>query len=108
MALKHLFTFFALLTVLISSVAFAAPAVAQEPEPTVPETCRQFDEDGVLDELGLTRGECVNILKGFESGNIHRVIVGFCGSEDIQQQLGTTNKGQCIKVLTALVEENQT
>ena len=107
MTVKRLLTLFGLLTVLISSVAFAAPAIAQEPEQTAPEACRQFDEDGLLDEIGINRGECVNILMGQDSGNIHRVIVGFCGSEDIQEEFGTTNKGQCIKVLTALFENQE-
>ena len=104
MMLKRLFALFALLTVLISSVAFAAPAVAQEPEQSAPELCREVDEQGLLDEIGINRGECVNILMGFESENFHRVIVGFCGSEDVQEFTETTNKGQCIKVLTALFE----
>ena len=107
MTVKRLLTLFGLLMVLASSVAFAAPAIAQEPEQTAPDACRQFDEDGLLDELGLTRGECVNILKGFESGNIHRIIVGACGEEELQEQLGTTNKGQCIKVLTEMVENQE-
>ena len=84
--------------------ALAAPAGATHGPPHVPaneaaELCRALDESGELDEFGVTRGECVNILKGPASENANNFIAALCGAEEVQEATGTTNKGQCIKVL---------
>ena len=103
MMLKRLFALFALLTVLISSVAFATPTMAQNDVPAneAAEFCRMLDEEGVLDDpsLQITRGECVNILKGPSNENANNFIAGVCGATSVQEFTETTSKGQCIKVL---------
>ena len=103
MTVKRLLTLFALLTVLISSVAFATPTMAQNDVPAneAAEFCRMLDEEGVLDDpsLQITRGECVNILKGPSNENANNFIAGACGATSVQEFTETTSKGQCIKVL---------
>ncbi len=101
MTVKRLLTLFALLTVLISSVAFAAPAAAQSDSSAAAEFCRMLDEEGVLDDpsLQITRGECVNLVKGPSSANANNFIAAACGATIVQEFTETTNKGQCIKVL---------
>jgi len=104
MMVKRLLTLFGLLLVLVSSVAVVTPAAAQSGSFSreAVELCRGFDEAGELEELGLTFGECVNIVAGQADENQNRFIAGICGAEIIQEQLGTTNKGQCIKAANEL------
>ena len=65
------------------------------------EACREADEQGVLEALGITRGECVNSLGSPGSEKAGSRIAALCGQEFAQQLTGTTNKGQCIQVLSA-------
>ncbi len=65
------------------------------------QACREADEQGVLEELGITRGECVNSLGTPGNENARSRIAALCGQEFAQQFTGTTNKGQCIQVLSA-------
>ncbi len=101
MLLKRLFAFVALLTVLVSSIGFASPTAAQQDVPAneAAEFCRELDAAGVLDDEGVTRGECVNILRGPASENANNFIAGLCGLDFALEVTETTNKGQCIKVL---------
>jgi hypothetical protein len=100
MTVKRLLTLFGLLTVLISSVAFATPTMAQDvPANEAAELCRMLDEEGVLEFFGVTRGECVNLVTGPASANANNFIAAICGAEIVQEFTETTNKGQCIKVL---------
>jgi Na+/glutamate symporter len=63
------------------------------------EACREADEQGVLEELGVTRGECVNSLGTPGNENARSRTAALCGQEFAQQFTGTTNKGQCIQAL---------
>ncbi len=63
------------------------------------EFCRELDEEGVLADLGATRGECVNFLRGAASENANNFIAGTCGIDFVQVITNTTTKGQCIKAL---------
>jgi hypothetical protein len=96
---KRLRTSLAVLTVLISSIAVAAPASAQNENPNTyaVDFCRGLEEEGLLDALGITFGECVNIFAGLETQNINRAIAGFCGIDFFQAIFG--NKGQCVSFL---------
>lgn len=98
---KSLLVLFALLTVLISGMAFASPTVAQQDVPAneAAELCREFDDAGELDREGITRGECVNIFMGPASENANNFIAGVCGFDFALEITETTNKGQCIKAL---------
>ena len=79
----------------------AAPTLAQQlPQPTAAELCRQFDEQGLLDQIGNTRGECVNVLSGPANAEATNRIAAICGREGIWLILGVQNKGQCIQALT--------
>jgi hypothetical protein len=82
-------------TVLGATGAWAAPAS------DVAEACREIDEAGELALLGLTRGECVNFLKGPSSEHSNNFVAAFCGIDLVQLGLGVTNKGQCIKAFRA-------
>src|SRR5215212_5380622 len=72
---------------------------AQIPANEAAERCRALDEAGVLEDAGVTRGECVNILKQPSSENANNFIAGRCGLDIVQAALGVENKGQCIKLL---------
>ena len=100
MLAKRFVLVIALLTLVVSPVVFAPSAVAQSNTPAAVELCRQFDEAGVLEALGVTRGECVTFSKGPSSPQANSVIAGSCGFTAVQVITGTTNKGQCIKALT--------
>ncbi len=100
---KALLVMFAILSL---TLGFAGTASAQSlPANDAAELCRVLDEAGVLDELGLTRGECVNLFKGPASENANNFIAAICGVESSQEFTGTSNKGQCIKVVKVLFEE---
>ncbi len=64
--------------------------------------CQEFAASGLLDEIGITVGECVNNVKGPSSANANNFIAGLCGIDFIQEQVGATNKGQCIKIVSDL------
>jgi len=85
------------LPVLASGAGHAAAAPI-EPKDAVA-FCRLLDERGILDrpELGLTRGECVNEVKGSASEDANNLSAGLCGEGFVLQLTGTTNKGQCIQ-----------
>ena len=98
MTLKRLLTLFALLSVLISSVAFAAPAAGQSNAPGAAELCREIDDEGEFNDVYcITRGECVNLVKGPGSEQSNNVAAAICGSELVRAIFGGTNKGQCIQ-----------
>ena len=88
------------LTVTPGSAAAQVPPIP-EPKPAnqAAEACRQFDEAGLLAALGVTRGECVNLHKGPVSENANNFIAAACSTPTGLTLTGTTNKGQCIKVL---------
>jgi hypothetical protein len=73
--------------------ASAAPTDAND----AAETCRLFDEAGFLDDLGITRGECVNLFKEQTSDHANNLLAAACGADIVQEEAETTNKGQCIK-----------
>ncbi len=108
MMLKRLFALITLLTVLVSSLGFAASAGAQTTDPPGASgpvaLCRMLDEQGQLDQAAVTFGECVTIFANelFSAP----FIAGICGIDTNQESLGTTNKGQCIKVLNELLGED--
>ena len=85
-----------------ATLAPAAGAFHLDPNEAA-ELCRQLDEQGVLDQPGInvTRGECVNLISGPASENANNFVAALCGLDYVQQYTGTTNKGQCIKVLRA-------
>ena len=91
-----------LLAVLLMTLGFVGTASA---DPTgandAAEFCRFLDEEGVLDEFGVTRGECVNLVKGPASANANNFVAGLCGIDFVQEDLGVSNKGQCIKAINA-------
>jgi len=78
---------------------FLAPAAYAAPANDAAATCKAIDDDGGLDQAGITRGECVNLIKGPASEQSNNFIAAVCGFEFVQDVTGTTNKGQCIKVL---------
>ena len=98
MSLKRIAVVVALLAPLVAPVVLGADAAAQSDEPTPPETCRQLDEAGILDrpDIDLTRGECVNILKGPSNPEASNRFAGSCSFPSVQEFFGATNKGQCI------------
>jgi hypothetical protein len=89
--------------------AVVTPAAAQSGSFSTEavELCRGFDEAGELDSLGLTFGECVNIIAGRADENQNCQIAGVCGAERVQEQFGTTNKGECVKVLNELIRNQE-
>jgi hypothetical protein len=85
-------------TAMAGALVFAAPGVAAaQPADNAAELCRQLDEQGELEFLGVTRGECVNLVKGPASPRANNFIAAICGIDFVQQFTGTTNKGQCIQ-----------
>lgn len=94
--LTRILPMFALMTVLITSSAASEPVAAQEANRTAlaAEVCREWDEIGWLNELGLTRGECINEYVG--GANSNRLMSGMCGYDYFQQNV-YTNKGECIR-----------
>ena len=98
----------AVVAVAITAVFFGGTASAQsdrsEAVAFAHEVCREAQEEGVLDELGLTFGECINLVSGPASENANNQIAAFCGAEIIQEFTETTNKGQCIKVFKEIFE----
>ncbi len=69
--------------------------------------CRMADEAGFLDAVGATRGECLNTLRGPASENAANFAAGLCGAEHIQQEVGATNKGECIKRMNSLPDGDE-
>jgi hypothetical protein len=102
MIAKRVVLVIALLTLVVSPLVFSSVAVAQSDASVAAEMCRALDESGDLEDLGITRGECVNILKGPSSEQANNRIAGLCGETGIQAFFGVTNKGQCIKAARAL------
>jgi hypothetical protein len=85
-----------------STVVLGATGAGAAPAGDAAEACRQIDDAGELALLGVTRGECVNLLKGPSSGRSDNFAAAFCGLDDLQLLLGGTNKGQCIKALRTI------
>ena len=108
---RTIVTGLAVLSLGLSSIAGAlgAPTAvsAESIRPDVAELCRLADEEGELEELGITRGECVNLISGLISGpaseRANNFIAALCGLDFIQEQVGATNKGQCIKAVRDLI-----
>jgi hypothetical protein len=65
--------------------------------------CREADEEGLLEEMGITFGECINFVTGPASEEANNYIAGICGAEIIQARVGATDKGQCIKIVKELL-----
>jgi hypothetical protein len=82
----------------IVSPARHPKAIAQTRDET--EICRLADEEGLLEQFGLTRGDCVNYRKGPSSKQARNFVAGFCGIDRAQEIAGVTNKGACIKVMS--------
>ncbi len=61
--------------------------------------CQELNAEGVLADFGVTFGECVNLFKGPASENANNFIAAICGVDFIQEEVGTTSKGQCIKIV---------
>ena len=99
----------------VPALALAAPAAADHAAPLgrdervalARESCQQAAEDGFLDELGLTFGECLNIVSGPASEQAANFVAGFCGFDFIQEEVGATTKGQCIKVVREIFGEQR-
>lgn len=49
---------------------------------------------------GTTHGGCVSLAR---AGNPIPLLSDLCAQDGLQQATGTTNRGQCLKVLRALV-----
>ena len=49
---------------------------------------------------GTTHGGCVSAA---QAGNVTALLSDLCDQEGLQQATGTTNRGQCLKVLKAFV-----
>ncbi len=86
---------------LLGGTLLAGPASAAPARDAV-EACRAFDEQGILERAGVTFGECVNLFKGSDSRNAENFIAGLCGLDFALKFTGTTNKGQCIKVVRSV------
>ena len=69
---------------------------------TAAELCRVLDAAGDLALYGLTRGECVILLKGPATEQSSDFISGVCGYTSSLEYLGVTNKGQCIQAVREL------
>jgi hypothetical protein len=85
----------------LSTTALGATGAGASPASDAAEACRQIDEAGELALLGLTRGECVNLLKGSSSDRSSNLIAAFCGLDEVQIAFGVSSKGQCIKAFRA-------
>jgi len=77
---------------LLAGDVAAAPPGAND----AAERCR---EGGLPEQLGITRGECVNLVKLLPSESANSELAGLCSIASFQAIAGATNKGQCIKVL---------
>lgn len=97
MAVKRLLILFALLTILISSMTFATPAMANPSSDDAALSCRAQDDAGLLEATGFNRGECVNLEASIATGNVNREIVGTCAIDIFHMHYGT--KGQCVAAL---------
>ena len=86
----------------IAGVVIAPTSVSAAPARDAAAACRSLDEADRLERFGLTRGECVNILKGPASERSNNFIVGLCSYSFAPALTGTTNRGQCIQVLRSL------
>jgi hypothetical protein len=97
---KALLVLFAILSL---TLGFAGTASAQSVVPAneAVEICRSLEE-GTLEGIGATFGECVNQIRGPASGNANNFLADLCGEEFVQEFFGTTNKGQCIKAVRGL------
>ena len=103
MILKRFAVTIALLTLVVSPFVFGSVASAShDTKSEAAEICRQMDEAGELEQLGVTRGECVNVVAGPSNENANNTLAGLCGTDLFQRFTRTTNKGQCIQVLSEL------
>lgn len=53
-----------------------------------------------IGDLGVTHGACVSLA---QTGNPTASISDVCGLSGVPESLGTTNRGQCIKVARSLL-----
>jgi hypothetical protein len=86
---KALLILFAILSLTLGFVGTTS-AQSEIPANEAAELCREFNENGTLDALGLARGECVNIVKGPASENASNFFAGVCGIELNQEFLGVS------------------
>jgi len=84
---------------IVASPVFAAPTGASD----AAAFCQELNAEGfLLEELGITVGECVNLVKGPVNENSNNFVAAICGVDFIQEDVGTTTKGQCIKVVRTI------
>ena len=104
---RRFMSWLVVLTMALSTLPFGAITASADPTNAaeVAELCRQADEEGILDEFGITRGECVNLGKGPASENANNFVAALCGLDALQESVGATNKGQCIQAVRELLEE---
>lgn len=88
-----------LLSVPPSAFAFAPTLSPRQNDTTV--ICRQGDADGLLKVLGVTLGECMNVLRPPAAVNpqANADNAGLCGVDFFLLDIGATSKGQCIQAL---------
>ena len=107
MLTKRLVLIIALLALVLSPVVLAPGAAAQQSKaPFAAEICRLLDEEGLLDIPGneITRGECVALINNSPNEGAGAQVAASCGRELNQEFTETTNKGQCIQAVRALLE----
>jgi hypothetical protein len=94
---------FILLAVITLTSGFASMVAAH---PSAPYTvspdqaaaiCQELRDEGILDQLDRTTGQCVNDLIGPSSELAFNYISSFCAREVYQQIIEVSNRGQCIR-----------
>lgn len=89
---------------LFGATLFAPVASAAAPAGDAASLCRQLDEVGLLSQpdVDITRGECLNEVRGPATVQSNNVISGVCGLDFVLSATGTANKGECIEVVRDL------
>jgi len=82
--------------------AGAAPERPGSSRPAV-ELCQSPEVREEIAFLGITMGECVNLVAGQITFNNSRFITALCGVNFIREGMGFANKGQCISTLQAQI-----
>jgi hypothetical protein len=82
--------------------AGAAPESPGSSRPAV-EVCQSPEVQEEIAFLGITMGECVNVVAGLITENNSRFITGLCGVAFLREEMGFANKGQCISTLQAQI-----
>lgn len=87
------------LLVLLGSFSMLTAAQGGDPASDAVTICQSLRQNGVLDQLGLTTGECVNLIQGPATATANNEFAGGCGWEPNQAVVGASNKGQCVAFL---------